>query len=177
VGGLLFLVLGGELLTHGSSKIAITFGIKPIIIGLTVVAFGTSMPEAFVSLLSALSDKNDIAIANVVGSNIFNILFVLGICSIFIPIELDSTLLNLDIPVMMILSLATLPILKSGLSINRFEAVVLLAGYAGYLLFREHRLVRSFGVTKMNEAFFVMNALISMTILISAILDISFQRG
>ncbi len=76
ISGLLFLVLGAEALVRGSSRIAARLGISPLIIGLTVVAFGTSSPELAVSVKSALSGQGDIALGNVVGSNIFNVLFI-----------------------------------------------------------------------------------------------------
>ncbi|HWS13565.1 MAG TPA: sodium:calcium antiporter, partial [Rhodocyclaceae bacterium] len=77
--GLGALVLGAELLVRGASKLALSFGISPLVVGLTVVAFGTSSPEMAVSVQSALSGQVDLALGNVVGSNIFNVLFILGV--------------------------------------------------------------------------------------------------
>ena len=76
--GLMFLIIGAEALAHGASRLATVLGISPLVIGLTVVAFGTSSPELAVSIKSALSDQANIAVGNVVGSNIFNVLFILG---------------------------------------------------------------------------------------------------
>ena len=91
--GLLLLVVGGELLVRGASSIAGVLGISPLVIGLTVVAFGTSSPELAVSVQAALAGNPDIALGNVVGSNILNVLFILGLCALILPLhrELDVT--------------------------------------------------------------------------------------
>ena len=83
LGGLIGLVLGAELLVRGASKLALSFGVSPLVVGLTIVAFGTSAPEMAVSTAAVLNGQTDIAIGNVVGSNIFNVLFVLGVLFIF----------------------------------------------------------------------------------------------
>ena len=84
--GLGLLVAGAELLVRGASRLALSFGISPLVVGLTIVAFGTSAPEVAVSVGAVLEGKTDIAIGNVVGSNIFNILFVLGISALIVPL-------------------------------------------------------------------------------------------
>ena len=86
LGGFILLVVGAELLVRGAARGAALFGISPLVIGLTVVAFGTSAPELAVSLQAGLSGSADIAVANVIGSNIFNILFTLGICAVIQPL-------------------------------------------------------------------------------------------
>lgn len=100
VGGLVALVGGGELLIRGASKIAAAMGVSSLVIGLTIVAFGTSSPELVVSLKASLTGQADLAVANVVGSNIFNILFILGACAAFAPLVVSSQLVRLDVPIM-----------------------------------------------------------------------------
>ncbi|MCM2350545.1 MAG: calcium/sodium antiporter [Bacteriovoracaceae bacterium] len=100
IGGLVALVGGGELLIRGASKIAAAMGVSSLVIGLTIVAFGTSSPELVVSLKASLTGQADLAVANVVGSNIFNILFILGACAAFAPLVVSSQLVRLDVPIM-----------------------------------------------------------------------------
>ena len=90
LGGLALLVVGAELLVRGASRLAVSFGISPLVVGLTVVAFGTSSPEFAVSLGSALGGDADIALGNVIGSNIFNVLFILGVSALIVPLVVKS---------------------------------------------------------------------------------------
>lgn len=101
------LVLGAHWLVSGASKLAVGVGISPLVIGLTVVAFGTSAPELAVSVASAATDAPEIAIGNVVGSNIFNILLILGCSAVITPLIIASRLVRLDIPLMVLASLVT----------------------------------------------------------------------
>lgn len=98
--GLGFLTWGAEWLVRGSSKLARAVGISPLAIGLTVVAYGTSSPELVVNIQSALVGQHDIAIGNIVGSNIFNVLFILGLCALIWPLPVSRTLIKWDVPVM-----------------------------------------------------------------------------
>ena len=98
--GLVFLIWGAELLVRGASRIATAVGISPLVVGLTVVAFGTSSPELAVSVMSAFKGQADLAIGNVVGSNIFNILLILGISSVIVPLVVAQQLVRLDVPLM-----------------------------------------------------------------------------
>ncbi len=102
--GLATLVVGGELLVRGASAIAAVFRIPPVVIGLTVVAFGTSAPELGVCLQAAYADAADVAVGNIVGSNIFNILFILGISALVAPLSITSQLVRFDLPLMLGLS-------------------------------------------------------------------------
>jgi cation:H+ antiporter len=103
--GLVLLVAGAEALVRGGSSIGLRFGLTPLFIGLTIVACGTSAPELVVSLSAALQGKGDISIANVVGSNIFNIAVILGITALLMPIRIQLPILKVDIPVMIAVSL------------------------------------------------------------------------
>src|SRR5512145_38947 len=99
-GGLVLLTVGGEFLVRGASRLAALAGISPLVIGLTVVAYGTSSPEMAVSVESAYSGQADIALGNVVGSNIFNVLFILGISALILPLRVAQQLIWLDVPLM-----------------------------------------------------------------------------
>jgi cation:H+ antiporter len=132
IGGLCLLVLGGELLVYGASKIAIIFGVKPIVIGLTVVAFGTSMPEAFVSALSTMSGKNDIAIANVVGSNIFNFLFILGLAAVVKPLKVERQSVRREVPFIIATSVLAWFLCVDG-EMGRLDGMILLILFAVFL--------------------------------------------
>ncbi|MBL8323997.1 MAG: calcium/sodium antiporter [Rubrivivax sp.] len=106
--GLACLVAGAELLVRGASKLALGFGISPLVVGLTVVAFGTSSPELAVSVGAAFEGKTDIAIGNVVGSNIFNVLFILGISALITPLVVNIQLIRQEVPIMIGASLLLL---------------------------------------------------------------------
>jgi cation:H+ antiporter len=132
--GLLLLYYGAEWLVKGSSDLARSLGITPIVIGLTVVAFGTSTPELVVSLVSAFKGKSMIAVGNVVGSNICNIALVLGLASVLMPIKSDPSVRRRDIPIMLGISLYLL-LLSLDSSISRWEGGTLFAGIILYTLF------------------------------------------
>lgn len=100
IGGLMGLVLGAELLVRGASRLALSFGISPLVVGLTIVAFGTSAPEMAVSTGAVLNGQTDIAIGNVVGSNIFNVLFVLGLSALITPLVVNIQLIRQEVPIM-----------------------------------------------------------------------------
>ncbi len=133
VGGLACLVVGAELLVRGAAALAASFGIPALVIGLTVVAYGTSAPELAVSVQSSLINQGDIAVGNVIGSNIFNVLFVLGLAAMLAPLIVDSTLVRRDVPVMIGTSLLFWAMAADGV-IARWEGLVLLAGAVGYTL-------------------------------------------
>ncbi|HAC92262.1 MAG TPA: sodium:calcium antiporter [Planctomycetaceae bacterium] len=103
--GLTVLTVGAELLVRGASRLAVSVGISPLVVGLTVVAFGTSAPELVVSLQSAYLGQPDVALGNVLGSNIFNVLFILGISAIIVPLTVSQQLIRFDVPLMVALSI------------------------------------------------------------------------
>jgi len=109
--GLVVLAAGAELLVRGASSMARMLGVTPLVIGLTVVAMGTSTPEMVVSVIAAIEGRPNIAVGNVVGSSVFNILFVLGMSVVVAPagVMVASSALSFDIPVMVAVSLACLP--------------------------------------------------------------------
>ncbi|MCA9123553.1 MAG: calcium/sodium antiporter [Planctomycetaceae bacterium] len=129
--GLVLLVGGGELLVRGASQLATAVRISPLVIGLTVVAFGTSAPELAVSVQAAFAGSADLAIGNVVGSNIFNVLFILGLSAMIVPLVVSSRLIRWDVPVMIGVSLL-LPLLGWNGNINRLEGAMLFAGIIAY---------------------------------------------
>lgn len=135
--GLALLVLGSRWFVEGAVAFASYLGVSEQVIGLTIIAAGTSLPEVVTSLLAALRGERDIAIGNVVGSNVFNILGVLGVTSLVASsgIEVSSAMLSFDIPVMLAVALACLPICFTGGEISRWEGAVLLGYYGSYTLY------------------------------------------
>ncbi|MEX0778480.1 MAG: calcium/sodium antiporter [Balneolales bacterium] len=136
--GLTFLIAGAEALVRGASRMAAVLGISPLVIGLTVVAFGTSSPELAVSIKSALSGEPNLAVGNVVGSNIFNVLFILGLSALITPLVVSKQLVRSDVPVMVVLSFVVLVLSLNG-SFSRTEGFLLIGGlivYFWYLFYQ-----------------------------------------
>jgi cation:H+ antiporter len=133
--GLVFLILGAELLVRGAARLAVSFGVAPLVIGLTVVAFGTSAPELAVSVQSAFQGQTDIAIGNVVGSNVFNILLILGLAAAITPLVVDQQLVRLDVPLMILASGLTYLFAWNG-TISRLEGGFLFLGVIAYTTFQ-----------------------------------------
>jgi cation:H+ antiporter len=132
--GLVFLVLSADWLVKGASRLASAFGISALVIGLTVVAFGTSAPELAVSTMSAFSGQADLAIGNVVGSNIFNVLFILGVAALVTPLVVNAKLVRLDVPVMIVSSFLLLGLSYDG-KISRIDGILLFSGVVAYTWF------------------------------------------
>ncbi len=132
VGGLLLLFLGGESLVRGSVAIAERLGISKLVVGLVIVGFGTSAPELLVSIQAVLSGSPDIAIGNVVGSNIANILLVLGVAALIVPIVNSDSSIRRDVTVMAVVSAALVAVLAHG-EISRLIGVAMLGALALYL--------------------------------------------
>ncbi|MBM4460866.1 MAG: calcium/sodium antiporter [Chloroflexi bacterium] len=132
--GLGILIIGAELLVRGASRLAVGFGISPLVVGLTVVAFGTSSPELAVSVDAALSGQADIALGNVIGSNIFNVLFILGISALIGALVVAQQLIRLDVPLMIGVSVALLLLGLDG-RIGRLDGLLLFAGIVAYTTF------------------------------------------
>lgn len=134
LGGLALLIVGAELLVRGAGRIATAFGVSPLVIGLTVVAFATSSPELAVSVGSALSGQADIALGNVVGSTIANILLILGLSALVVPLVVKSQLVRFDVPVMIGVAVLVL-VLGLDAVIGTLDAVVLTAGVIAYVIY------------------------------------------
>jgi len=131
--GLVGLVGGSKLLLYGSVAIAKSIGVSDEIIGLTLIAAGTSLPELATSVVAARKGQSEIALGNVVGSNIFNVLGILGIAGSMLPLSVSDHMLGIDIPLMVAISLGCLPIMWTGYRIVRLEGLLLLASYLGYM--------------------------------------------
>lgn len=142
IAGLILLVAGAEALVRGAARLAARFGIPPLIIGLTVVAFGTSAPEMAVSVQSASNGQGDIAVGNVIGSNIFNVLMILGLSALVIPLAVSRQLIRLDVPIMIGASLLAW-LLAMDQRYGRLDGVLLFAGILAYTGFQVRSALRS----------------------------------
>jgi cation:H+ antiporter len=127
VAGLLFLFFGGEALVRGAAALARRLGVSPLVVGVTVVAFGTSAPEAVVSSTAALAGQDDIAVGNVVGSNVLNVLLILGLCALVRPLAVAQQLVFRDVPVMVAVSLLFWLLSLDG-RLSMVEGALFLAG-------------------------------------------------
>ncbi|HNY66065.1 MAG TPA: calcium/sodium antiporter [Deltaproteobacteria bacterium] len=132
--GLVLLIAGAEALVRGSSRLAAAMGVSPLIIGLTVVAFGTSSPEMAVSVKAAYAGQAGIAMGNVVGSNIFNTLFILGLSAVIAPLAVARQLIRIDVPLMIAVSVLTLLLSADGY-ISRTDGILLFLALIAYTLF------------------------------------------
>lgn len=132
--GLAALVLGAEWFVRGAARLAVAFGVPPLVIGLTVVAYGTSMPELVVSAVAALEGRSAIALGNVVGSNIANIGLILGITALISPPRVDGSLVRREVP-WLLASALVLPVMLMDGAISRFDALLLLVGAIAFTIF------------------------------------------
>ena len=135
LGGFAVLVVGGELLVRGAGALARSFGMSPLVVGLTVVSFATSAPELAVTVDASLSGSPGLAVGNVVGSNITNVLLVVGVAGVILPIAVHRPVIRQDVPVMIGLSALLLLASLNG-SVTRLDGVVLLALLVGYVAWR-----------------------------------------
>lgn len=133
IGGLVVVVVGGRLLVDGAVTLARGMGISETVIGLTIVAVGTSMPELVTSVVAALRRHGDVALGNILGSNIYNILGIAGVTGLIAPSAVPREIVSFDAPIMVAVSLALLVICYTGRGISRVEGAVLVAGYGVYL--------------------------------------------
>lgn len=135
--GIGLLVLGAEWMVGSASEIAESFGISDLVIGLTVVAVGTSAPELATSVVAALRGERDIAVGNAVGSSIFNIMSVLGLTAIVAPggLPVSDDALRLDLPIMLAVAVACLPVFFNGYELKRWEGAVFAVYYVAYVAF------------------------------------------
>ena len=132
--GIAFLIGGAELLVRGAARLATAAGVSALVVGLTVVAFGTSAPELAVSVMSAYKGQADLAVGNVVGSNIFNVLVILGLSAMIVPLVVAQQLVRFDVPVMIGVSLLLVPLGLDG-KIGRLDGLLLFGGVLAYTIF------------------------------------------
>ena len=132
--GLAGIIGGGQLVVNSAREIALSFGISESLIGLTIVAIGTSLPELVTSIVAATKGESDIAIGNVVGSNIFNILFVLALSAAIHPISFDLNAL-IDLGILIAVSLLTYVFAIAKKGVNRVEGGILVSLYIGYMVY------------------------------------------
>jgi cation:H+ antiporter len=136
--GLVLLILGADLMVRGASRLSLSLGIAPLVVGLTVVAFGTSAPELAISIKGVLAGQTDIALGNVVGSNIFNVLFILGLSAVLAPLVVDRQLIQQEVPILIGLS-ALVAWMAMDLRISALDGLALMAVLVAYsvLLYRQ----------------------------------------
>lgn len=132
--GLVLLVFGSNLFVDGAVAIAENFGVSQAVIGLTIVALGTSLPELTTSVVASFKNENDIAIGNAVGSNVFNILSILGISSLIRPI-VNTGITMVDLSIMMFFAILILPLSKTKFTLRRWEGALLFCGYIAYIIY------------------------------------------
>lgn len=138
VGGIVVTVLGAELLVRGASRLARRLGISPLVVGLTVVALGTSAPEIAISVLSTVRGQADLAVGNVLGSNTFNVLAVLGLSAAITPLAVGRRIVQLEVPLLIGVNLAVLAMAAGG-AFERWEGIALLSAVAAYTVFLVRR--------------------------------------
>lgn len=132
--GFVFLVKGADIFVEGSSSIAKKFKVPSIIIGLTIVAMGTSLPEAAVSVTASIANKNALAVSNVIGSNIFNLMMVIGVCAIMTPVAVNKATLKRDFPFSVICAILLLALGVIGpMSLGHADGVIFLILFAGFI--------------------------------------------
>ncbi|WP_147804221.1 calcium/sodium antiporter [Alkalicoccus halolimnae] len=134
VGGLAAIIFGGDLVVNGATSIALSFGMSETLVGLTIVAVGTSLPELITSITAAIKMQTEIALGNIVGSNIFNILFVLGTASVISPLVVGSKIF-FDVFFMLLITVLLLVFSRTNYRIGKREGLVLVAAYLGYAVY------------------------------------------
>lgn len=132
--GITAIIIGGNLVVRSSTEIAYSFGMSETLVGLTIVALGTSLPELVTSITAALKKQSEIALGNIIGSNIFNIFFVLGATSVITPLAVDSRIL-LDVVFMILLTIVILVFSRTNYAVGKYEGSVLAAAYVIYLIY------------------------------------------
>ena len=140
--GFVLLIKGSDFFVDGASSVASILKIPSLIVGLTIVAFGTSAPEAAVSITSSLSGSNALALSNVIGSNLFNMLLIIGLCAILSELKISKKVLNLDLPFLVILTGILTAFILIGWNISRVEGIILLIliiAYIAYLIYNAQK--------------------------------------
>ena len=140
--GFVLLIKGSDFFVDGASSVASILKIPSLIVGLTIVAFGTSAPEAAVSITSSLSGSNALALSNVIGSNLFNMLLIIGLCAILSELKISKKVLSLDLPFLVILTGILTAFILIGWNISRVEGIILLIliiAYIAYLIYNAQK--------------------------------------
>ena len=145
--GFILLIKGSDFFVDGSSNIAAILKIPTLIVGLTIVAFGTSAPEAAVSITSSLAGSNALAVSNVIGSNLFNILLIIGLCALLNELEIEKKVLNTDLPFLLIITVIVSAFILFGWNISRIEGIILLVLIIIYIIY----LIRSAGKSQESQ--------------------------
>jgi cation:H+ antiporter len=135
IAGVVLLAAGARMMVYAAVNMAATLGIDPVVVGLTIVAVGTSLPELAASVVGALKRESDISIGNILGSNLLNVLFVVGLVATIQPLEVDAEALTIHFPVMLAFGLLFLPVAWTDDRITRFEGWVLLAVFSSYMIY------------------------------------------
>ena len=149
--GFVLLIKGADFFVDGSSNVASILKIPTLIVGLTIVAFGTSAPEAAVSITSSLSGSNALALSNVIGSNLFNMMLIIGLCALLKELKIDEKVLKLDLPFLVILTGILTAFILLGWKISRIEGIILIIliiGYVSYLVYNARKSKESLTVEK-----------------------------
>jgi len=134
-GGIVMLTVGARLMVSGAVNIAGALGVPSIVVGLTIVAIGTSLPELAASVMAAVRQETDMSVGNILGSNLLNVLFVVGSIGLIRPLRVEPTSIDVHFPVMLLFTAALLPIARSRYQISRFEGALLTAGFLGYMIY------------------------------------------
>jgi cation:H+ antiporter len=133
-GGLLALLVGARALIDGGTGLLAGFGVPTRVVGLTVLALGTSLPELATSVVSARRDEGTVSVANVVGSNIYNVLAVLGILALFVPVDVPRSVVTVDLPVLVAFTLGGVALMIHDRDVSRLDGALLLVGYASFVV-------------------------------------------
>jgi cation:H+ antiporter len=135
IAGLAGLVIGSELLVCGAENIAVYLGVPELIVGLSLTAVGTSLPELAATVAAAHRGQTDLILGNVIGSNLSNLCAVLGVTACITPIDINPDMLHRDFPVLMAFSLVLLPVMRIGMKVTRWEGAALILSYSVYIIF------------------------------------------
>ncbi len=135
LGGMIALAVGARFMVSAAIAMAEMLGINQVIVGLTVVAIGTSLPELAASMMCAFKEEPDLSVGNILGSNLMNILFVVGLVSLIRPLKVDAQVLTIHFPVMIGFGILLLPLAWSQYKVTRFEGSILVAGFVGYVFY------------------------------------------
>jgi cation:H+ antiporter len=135
LGGMVMLTIGARLMVYGATNIAESMGISNIVIGLTVVAIGTSLPELAASVVGALKNEADLSVGNILGSNLLNVLFVVGLVALIRPLQVDPASISIHFPVMIGFTVLLLPLAWTQYRITRLEGGLLVTGFVAYMVY------------------------------------------